>query len=116
MKIDGFVTIGETFLTCSLPLSALWASSEAEKSSVGQVKPSAFGTNCSTVSETRPHSKKSFFQFWPSVKGSSSSVHSELEKGSFSDDGDHIMVQRTLEVVSSESPVPIPRSMPSYRF
>jgi hypothetical protein len=115
VNIDGFVTIGETFLTCSLPLSALWASSEAEKSSTAQIRPPiSFGTNTSDGTEVRPVSKRSFFTFWNGGKGTQSTVHSEMEKGSFTEESDHVMVQRTLQVVSSESPVPRPAA--SYGF
>lgn len=44
VNTDGFVTIGQTFLTCSLPLSALWATSEAEKSFVIQPELTAGST------------------------------------------------------------------------
>jgi hypothetical protein len=115
--IDGFVTIGETFLTCSLPLSAVWASAEAEKASVIQVKPSfgnLSGTNSSTATEQRPaSSKKGLFSMWSSTKGSEH-AGTDVEKGSFTDDSDHVMIQRTLEVRSQESPAPRPG--PTYRF
>jgi pheromone alpha factor receptor len=108
VNLDGFVTIGETFLTCSLPLSALWASSEAENASTPQIKaPSAFGTTSDAGTEVRPHSKKSFFSFWNGGRGTqTSSVHSDMEKGSFSEESDHVMVQKTLQVIHSDSPAP----------
>jgi hypothetical protein len=117
VTIDGFATIGETFLTCSLPLSALWASAEGERSSSIQVKPSFGnynGTSSSDGTEIRPQSKKSFFDVWRGSKGTQSSVKSDVEKGSFTEESDHVMVQRTLQVSSAESPVP--RTAGSYKF
>jgi pheromone alpha factor receptor len=119
VDIDGFTTIGETFLTCSVPLSALWASAEGEKSSVVQVKPSFgnySGTTSSTNTEGRPMSKKHFFGIFQGGKGTQSSVHSEVEKGSFTEESDHVMIQRTLQVVTAESPVPRSAGNGSYRF
>lgn len=114
VNIDGFTTLGQTFLSCSLPLSALWASSEAERSSGIQVRPSFgnfSGTTASAGTEVRPYSKKSFFSFLQSGARSTVSKGSDIEKGSFTDEGmgresDHVMIQRTLHVASSESPVP----------
>jgi hypothetical protein len=111
VNIDGFTTLGQTFLSCSLPLSALWASSEAEKASGIQVRPSFgnfSGTTASAGSEIRPYSKKSFFSFLQSGRTTSNNG-SDVEKGSFSEDlrdSDHVMIQRTLHVASSESPLP----------
>jgi hypothetical protein len=115
--IDGFATLGQTFLTCSLPLSALWASAEAEKHSVIQVKPiGTFGTSTSGSTYDRPVSKKSVFNIWSGSKGTQGSVVSEVEKGSYTEDSEHVMVQRTLQVVSSESPLPRSAGTSNYRF
>ena len=111
VNINGFVTIGETLLTCTLPLSALWASFEATKATPAQGVASVgpFGTSSSAggVVEVAPSSKRSFFRKWHgSSKGSYSEDRSDVEKGSFSEESDHVMVQKTLHVVSSESPAP----------
>jgi hypothetical protein len=109
VNIDGFTTMGQTLLACSLPLSALWASTEAEKHTTGiQVRPS-FGNNftgTTTSAGTEVQSKKSFFSFLRPDNKRDSEGGSEVEKGSFVSDSDHVMIQRTLHVAHSESPVP----------
>ena len=106
VDIDGFTTMGQTLLACSLPLSALWASTESEKHAPGiQVRPSFgnFTSGTSTSGGTEIQSKKSFFNFW---RGDRETVGTEVEKGSFVSDSDHVMIQRTMHVAHSESPVP----------
>ena len=111
VNINGFVTIGQTFLTCSLPLSALWASVESEKNSVVQVKPSGpFGSiTCTEGTQGQPTFKKSVISFFSGRKwAATSSIHSDTEKGSFAEDRDH--------VTTSESRVPQFPSSGGYRF
>ena len=111
VNVNGFVTIGETLLTCTLPLSALWASFKATNAAPAQGVPSIgpLGTSSSAGAavEVAPSSKRSFFRKWRGTSnGSYSDDRSDMEKGSFSEESDHVMVQKTLHVVSSESAVP----------
>ena len=53
---------------------------------------------------------------WSGSKGTQGSVVSEVEKGSYTEDSEHVMVQRTLQVVSSESPLPRSAGTSNYRF
>ena len=105
VHIGGFDTIGQTFLTCCLPLSAIWASSQAVKQPNPAVRPSgSLDTMNSTDTDVRSLSKKSLFSFWSGGKGTQASVHTDVEKGSFTEESDHVMIQRTLRVVTTETP------------
>jgi hypothetical protein len=106
--------VGQSFLACSLPLSALWASAESEKMSHAEVKPS-FGKYSTASSVGHTASKKSFFSVF-SGKGTNSSAHSEVEKGSFMEESDHVLVQKTLQVTSTESPAPVSTAKGTYGF
>lgn len=81
-----------------------------------EVKPSFGNANLTSSSSFRPSSKKAFFSLFSSGKGTHSSVHSEIEKGSFTEESDHVMVQRTIQVSSAESPVPRPVGSGTMKF
>jgi len=112
VQISGFVVIGEAALTCSLPLSAVWASFEASKlapsQGVASLGPLSTASSAGVV-ECAPSSKRSFFRRWrgSSSRGTASDDQSDvMEKGSFTDDSDHVMIQKTLHVSTTESPTP----------
>jgi hypothetical protein len=112
VEINGFVVIGEAVLTCSLPLSAVWASFEASKLApshgVASLGPLSTASSAGAI-EIAPSSKRSFFRRWrgSSSKGTASDDQSDvMEKGSFTEDSDHVMVQKTLHVTTTESPTP----------
>jgi hypothetical protein len=112
VNVNGFIVISEAILTCSLPLSAVWASFEASKSvpsrGVASLGPLSTASSAGAI-EVAPSSKRSFFRRWrgTSSKGTYSDDQSDvMEKGSFAEDSDHVMIQKTLHVTTTESPTP----------
>jgi hypothetical protein len=98
-NFDNLSGLAQTFLVCSLPLSALWASYENETR--GQAQSFGHSTASSQVTSDAPKSKFSFLS-WNRTKDSRSS---DYEKSSmFSVEG--VKVQKSVRVDSYEAGSP----------